>query len=599
MAYRPLNIRGGNNAVNTTTLMAEKGVNLRDLPQLLKPEYAQIIRNYIPTAQGGLQKRKGITLLKNASSATAITMLEKWTDDIYIFGYGGTKVASYTKSTDTVTDIKTNFNDIVTDGARYSDGYFFVASPKDKIGRITRTLDYDGQTGNFTAGLIVTGTISGATALILSDADAGATGTLTLANISGTFQNNEALTDTGTGAAVANGTVTFTYTEITAAPKARHITVVDTRLIAGNLESDTTAIQYSAVDSGTNPPFTNWTDSTASTASGTVRYRNAGNVNVITNLGNNIVIGADNGKWAFYIETIDDGAGNLVKVERQVMYREDAGMKAALQTDQGIFYVNSQGLWNLVSIGQDNIKYSDQEVRISDILGDDYFKNANFDDADIAYDNKQGIVLVTYRENSGTNNAVLVFNTSLKAFANFTGWNLEKFLDDEGTLYGGGSNTAKIWQIFEGYSDDGNDIWTQFRQELTVGALWTRKELLGQYAQGELSQSSNIRIDFNIYDKEGKYIPDKMTLLSFQWTPSIGFVKATEYGSASWGGVWGGDVDPSGTIPSFAGYKGRIKNFQRIELEISEHSQTGHTINWVSLLTEEKQPIRIRNLTQN
>ena len=247
-------------------------------------------------------------------------MLKQWTDDIYIFGYKNTYLAAYTISTDTITDIKTNFNTNVTGGARYSDGYFFVASPQDKIGRVTRTLNYDAQSGNFTAGLIVTGTTSGAKALILSDADAGATGTLTLANISGTFQNNEALTDTSTGAATADGTVAFTYTEITAAPKAKHITVVDTRLIAGNLESDSTAIQYSAVDDGTNPPFNTWTDSIASTASGTVRYRNAGDVNVITNLGQNIIVGADDGKWAFYIDTIDDGAGNLVKVERNVMY---------------------------------------------------------------------------------------------------------------------------------------------------------------------------------------------------------------------------------------------------------------------------------------
>jgi hypothetical protein len=71
------------------------------------------------------------------------------------------------------------------------------------------TLAYDGQTGNFTKGLIVVGHTSGATARIIADADAGVTGTLTLKSILGTFVDNELLTDTSTGSATANGTLTL------------------------------------------------------------------------------------------------------------------------------------------------------------------------------------------------------------------------------------------------------------------------------------------------------------------------------------------------------------------------------------------------------
>lgn len=67
-------------------------------------------------------------------------------------------------------------------------------------------LPYDGQTVNFAAGRTVTGGTSGATAIIVSDSDSGATGTLTLKNIHGDFVDNEALTDSGGGAAVVNGT---------------------------------------------------------------------------------------------------------------------------------------------------------------------------------------------------------------------------------------------------------------------------------------------------------------------------------------------------------------------------------------------------------
>lgn len=69
------------------------------------------------------------------------------------------------------------------------------------------TLAYDAQSANFTVGLKVTGA-GGATGWIEADTDAGATGTLTLSNVTGVFVNNEALTDSGTGAAVVNGILT-------------------------------------------------------------------------------------------------------------------------------------------------------------------------------------------------------------------------------------------------------------------------------------------------------------------------------------------------------------------------------------------------------
>ena len=79
-----------------------------------------------------------------------------------------------------------------------------------EIGDITElsTLDYDAQTANFTAGLILTGGTSLATAIIVIDDDSGATGTLTIRSITGTFQTNETITDSSTGSATSNGTVT-------------------------------------------------------------------------------------------------------------------------------------------------------------------------------------------------------------------------------------------------------------------------------------------------------------------------------------------------------------------------------------------------------
>ena len=77
------------------------------------------------------------------------------------------------------------------------------------------TLAYDAQTGNFTLGLILTGGTSGATATIVEDSDAGTTGTLTLLRVFGTFADNEVITDSSTGSATVNGTLSGSGDSVT------------------------------------------------------------------------------------------------------------------------------------------------------------------------------------------------------------------------------------------------------------------------------------------------------------------------------------------------------------------------------------------------
>lgn len=96
-------------------------------------------------------------------------------------------------------------------GAFYYNNYIWITGTGSSFTDMSvvgplNTLPYDGQTGNFTAGLVVTGGTSGATARIVSDVDGGTTGTLTLENISGIFQDNETITDTSTGSATVNRT---------------------------------------------------------------------------------------------------------------------------------------------------------------------------------------------------------------------------------------------------------------------------------------------------------------------------------------------------------------------------------------------------------
>lgn len=83
-------------------------------------------------------------------------------------------------------------------------GFYHIAVSARRPGA---SLAYDTQTANFTAGNIVTGGTSGATARIAADSDSGATGTLTLYDVEGTFEDNEIITDTGSGSATVNGTI--------------------------------------------------------------------------------------------------------------------------------------------------------------------------------------------------------------------------------------------------------------------------------------------------------------------------------------------------------------------------------------------------------
>lgn len=74
-------------------------------------------------------------------------------------------------------------------------------------------LDFDGQTVNFTTGTVTGGT-SGATGVILKNSDSGATGFLWLTDVTGTFQDNEALTG-APGAAVVNGLISQITSAVT------------------------------------------------------------------------------------------------------------------------------------------------------------------------------------------------------------------------------------------------------------------------------------------------------------------------------------------------------------------------------------------------
>ena len=517
--------------MNPTSTMAKSGINLRDLPQMMNPAFALSIKNYFITTDAGLSKRGGLERIFTIAGTVAGSMLEKFTDDIYIWGVGDT-VGSYTKSTGVTAVIYTFPGVGAFSGQRYGEGkYFFVTNGTSTILRIDSTL---------------------------------------------------------VGTLVANS------------PIAKVLKVIDTRLFAGNLSTggvytaDSSAVAYSTVDDGTDPPFTTWTIGTLATDGGLRSYRIAGDVTGIESLGQNVVVFGKEGKWAFYLTTIDSG-GTLTKTENPVMSRQDMGGYGAKMTPKGLFYVNKGGLWQFISVGQPNIPFSDQEKLATPILGTDYFKNIDLSNAKIIYYARKNTVLISCAKNSTENNFIIAYNADLGSVCEFTNWTIGSWLADGQDIYAISSVNGKAWQCFKGSTDEGAPISTEYTQELPTGSLFTRKDLQNFYIQAFLSLSSSIKIYADIYTTKGIYTPAK---LLYTLTADYNNNKSDGWGNAEWGkSAFGGDSDFANLIDCFAGGKRFIRNWQRLRIRIISGDVYPHTLNWFSAITKEKINIRRRNLT--
>jgi len=385
----------------------------------------------------------------------------------------------------------------------------------------------------------------------------------------------------------------FTITEIPTAPMSGVLKVIGPRLYAGV----GTEVLYCGIDDGTDPPFTVWTISQSATDGGKASFRNAGDINSICSLGDIIIAFGDYGKWAFRITTQNDGIGNVVKTEDVVIDRIDmGGASGAITTPKGVFYVNSGGLWQLISLGQPNIPFSEQEGLTTINLGTDYFNDVNLDNCDLVYYARYSSVLITCAKQATSNNHVIVYNPDAKAFSIFTNWVINRWMSFENEIYAVSSVKMAIYKCFAGNSDNGASIGTNYLQEIHTGNLWTRQMLYGAYIKGLLSQNSNITVAFDIYDRTGSLIENK---LRFAWTNHGQNTDLNEWGSAEWGkGEWGGDIGSEGLIENFDGMHSFIRNFQRIRVHITESSKLGHRIDWFSLDTRVKSNIRRRKLVK-
>lgn len=80
----------------------------------------------------------------------------------------------------------------------------FDGTTFEAVDTATHRIAYDAETGAFTEGLTITGGTSSATAVIVEVIDNGTDGYLRVNTVSGTFQDDETITDTSTGSAAAD-----------------------------------------------------------------------------------------------------------------------------------------------------------------------------------------------------------------------------------------------------------------------------------------------------------------------------------------------------------------------------------------------------------
>lgn len=595
--YQPISVKVKPQVKAYTSITPIKGENTSAFSALLTPEYALEITNYIPQDPGMLVKRGGQKKVFDQSTSDAILLDDRYTPTVRVVCYG-TNTDIWDESTDTVTTIKSDWTDTgLFTGVGYGD-YYFLCNGSEKIHRISQTLAYDTQTANFATGLVLTGATSGATATILQDSDSGATGTLTLGNVQGTFVDNEIITDSATGSATVNGTLTYAITSISAAPICSVLSYLGSRLIAGNLSTDSTAVQYSEVDTGSNPPFSTWSNTTTATDGGKVYDRTAGTVRAIATIGDVIVAFSDNGKWAFRITQVDSG-GTIKKIDQVVIDRIDLGGASALSTNKGICYVNESGIHLITSLGQSNVPLSDQDFNVSTVLNHTYWDDIDFTGSAIAYDRIEEIFYISCKKSSSANNYIIGWNTKIKGggFFRFKNWSINTFfMDNDGSIYGGSSVYSKIYKLFVGSDDDGTAIGTSYTQELTGSDLNAWKDLKKFAFWGEASASTTWNIVFDTSSANGR-----VTKNAFQYQVSAQYNTGAQlgYGIQPWGSGYGENgASTPGLIPIYDTCKKTIRGFSRIKVRITEGSTTHHVVNMFQGEIYSKSPIRVRNITQ-
>lgn len=200
-----------------------RGLVLNENISASGPQGARLMENWFPT-EDGVRVRRGATRIasvtgavtsmfsyEGASTSRLFAATESSIYDVTSYGdpdvVETAKVHSQTAGYYSTARMSTAGGDFLVavngaDNAQLYDGSNFYPL----LGVAVRMIAYDAKSAAFTKGETVTGGTSTATGVIVGERiDSATTGRLYLTGVSGTFQDNEALTDGATGAATADG----------------------------------------------------------------------------------------------------------------------------------------------------------------------------------------------------------------------------------------------------------------------------------------------------------------------------------------------------------------------------------------------------------
>lgn len=361
--------------------------------------------------------------------------------------------------------------------------------------------------------------------------------------------------------------------QLTNSPFCKVITVYKDRLVAGNIRGDETNVKWAeqyTIDS-TGVPFITWSSVNVPiyfTDPYGVRISDLGDVQEFTRLGTQLVTFFENGKSGIRIVLAGDSPNFTQDIQIDFQTPDSGGFRA-ISTSQGVFYVNESGLWQMFSGGRTNQPFSEQENNNSRILGEDFVQGIDFSNAHLIYHQEKELILVTCKDGA-SNDVVLWYNLENKSFGKITGWNVSRFMRISNAYYGADDTKTQVNTLLTGYDDDGANITTQFKRELTLG-IDSLHALTHTLLKGFTSQNSSITISFDIYDKFGTLETDKLTLTLSN--PSSGDL-----------------------IEKFFKKRSKIREFSRIIMKIESDDKAPHKFNYFSLTTE---PKGINNTNQN
>lgn len=349
-----------------------------------------------------------------------------------------------------------------------------------------------------------------------------------------------------------------------------------------------TQIQWSQVDSGATIPFITAGEWTVSGSPPTPESSNSaysgqfGSINSFGVLGGQVVAFFDNGKLGFRIESVEAGVGLAQSVTTDFEREDFGGERGAISTPYGIFYVNEGGLWQMLSGGSTNQPFSEQDNELSQILGEDLLEDLDLSNSSIVYDIKRNLVIFTAAYLGSINNTLFIYDPQSKAFSQMSNVYANRIIRDGRDIYIGSSIDTKLLQLFQGNSNDGNDIPRVFEYEvpLAVDALY---ELNNTTIKGFMSAGNNTEIAYDIYDKFGVKSTD---FLQLQLTNDI--VNATPTGFSSGFTSGFGSVAENEKAEFRAEIDTPITEFSRLIFRIKTRDKSQYDITWISLGISQK-----------